>query len=501
MSLETALAERLAAELAEVRPRDGAWADLRAALETDPPVALWYRVWDRGLSRRQFLRAAAAAAGSLALPGVPAAPAPLVGLPGAPAAPVPERRSAGYGAPLPYEPVHFDAGAGPPTVYLPGLGFTSDRAAAASDRPVSVTVGRLTLTVHHLAWVEGAAWVDAELAGLPDLDLRDLRQPQLEDASLAVTNGGGSARAATGWQASGFGPDEQGRMASRTLRRLTGVRLGPGEAEVALGGPRLPRGLTARVRLRPAAEVGLPAERLSTASATVRGVTVGVADAAMGADPTVLRLIVSGLSEPWYAQIGARFGRVHDRRGRNAVHELLLRDAEGREYLEEPSLQPIRHDPNLLDDVAHFPRVPPDARGLRLVVPALTVTGVRGTCRLTVPIEGLRLGSKRPVALSGVLAGFPVRVVALELLERDGGLALALDTDLGPPVDGRLLVSPGMVLVDGENRGVTFHWAAGHGERAEVIEVPVPPSAGSSIVLTLHTPAVEVQGPWVVPLG
>ena len=93
MSLESVLAGRLAAELAEVRPRDGAWTDLRAALEADSPVPLWHRVWDRGLSRRQLLRAAAAAAGSLALPAMPAEPAAPASPPHAPAWPAPDART------------------------------------------------------------------------------------------------------------------------------------------------------------------------------------------------------------------------------------------------------------------------------------------------------------------------------------------------------------------------------------------------------------------------
>lgn len=56
------------------------------------------------------------------------------------------------------------------------------------------------------------------------------------------------------------------------------------------------------------------------------------------------------------------------------------------------------------------------------------------------------------------------------------------------------------MLVNGEHRGVTFRWAAGRRERADVIEVPLPPDAGSSVELTFPAPAVEIQGPWVVPL-
>ena len=144
--------------------------------------------------------------------------------------------------------------------------------------------------------------------------------------------------------------------------------------------------------------------------------------------------------------------------------------------------------------------MPADAEGLELVVPAVTLHGMQAECQLEVPVADLRPGSKRPVELTCALGPFPVRAGQVELVERDDGLFVALDVDLGPVVDGRLLVRPGVVLVDGVDRGLTLHWAATRRERAEVIEVPLPPSPGASVLLTLQSPVVELQGPWVIPL-
>ena len=116
-----------------------------------------------------------------------------------------------------------------------------------------------------------------------------------------MRSSGGQALAEAPWLVSALGPGDAGGMTARTLVRLEDVSLAAGEAEVVVAGPHLPAGLAVLVPLRPAARVGLRASRLSQATATVHGVTLGVVDAALGTDPAVLRMTVSGPSEPWRA--------------------------------------------------------------------------------------------------------------------------------------------------------------------------------------------------------
>jgi hypothetical protein len=78
MSVEERLAADLERALEPVRPRPGAWAQLRSQLEESPPVPLWHRVWERGISRRQFLGGAAAAAGAALLPAPPLGETPAL---------------------------------------------------------------------------------------------------------------------------------------------------------------------------------------------------------------------------------------------------------------------------------------------------------------------------------------------------------------------------------------------------------------------------------------
>src|SRR5262245_27442359 len=157
MSVEERLAAGLERALEPVRPRPGAWAQLRSRLEESPPVPLWHRVWDMGLSRRQFLGAAATAATAALLPAPP-----IAGAPTPPEPPPPWYPSRGQAQRSIWHHPAAEAGKSrnlpvfaPPTpyehdLYLPGIGFRRPRG-MASRRPVSAVAGGLALTVHRVA--------------------------------------------------------------------------------------------------------------------------------------------------------------------------------------------------------------------------------------------------------------------------------------------------------------------------------------------------------------
>jgi hypothetical protein len=144
MSVEERLADGLERALEPVRPRPGAWALLRSRLEESPPVPPWHRVWDLGLSRRQFLGGAAAAASAalLSAPPIAEAPTPPEPPPSWGAVPrwdVPRGQGEGWiehhPAPGGGKPRNLPVFA-PPTpdehdLYLPGIGFRRPREMAS----------------------------------------------------------------------------------------------------------------------------------------------------------------------------------------------------------------------------------------------------------------------------------------------------------------------------------------------------------------------------------
>src|SRR5215472_279559 len=498
MSVEERLAADLEWALEPVRPRPGAWARLRSRLEESPPVPLWHRVWERGISRRQFLGAAAVAAAAALVP----APS-IAGAPPSPEAPPPWGGRtpwrvppvAGQGSIVHHpgggDPRHFPVFR-PPTqdehdLYLPGIGFCRPHG-MASRGPVPAAAGGRTLTVHRMAVLGTGTWLDVEVSGVvpgPGSS-RGIRF----DVSLLAD---GEVHVA------GLGPIhnrwDDGRMTVRTVARLGPLRPDLAEVEVIVGGEQIGGDLHALVPLVPAVEAGLMATRLTGAAATLGGVTVSVPRAVLGTDPTVLLLEVRTPPPHSHVWIGSRIAI----RGRG--DELTLLDADGREYLEEPTVLGFSHDPAVIGDVAFFPRLPPDATGLRLVVPTVTVAAFEGEAELRVPLAGVRPGGAVPLGLDVAFGGDPLRVVAAELWELATGRLLTLRLDLGPRRQGRLLLGPGQVLVDGEDRGFRGRWSGPGHARYETIDVPLPPETPDEVSITLRLPRVEILGPWIVPLG
>ena len=81
------------------------------------------------------------------------------------------------------------------------------------------------------------------------------------------------------------------------------------------------------------------------------------------------------------------------------------------------------------------------------------------------------------------------------------GRLLTLRLDLGPRRHGRLLLGPSQVLLDGENHGFRGRWPHGLDARYEMIDVPLPAETGDMASVTLRGPRVEIEGPWIIPLG
>ena len=497
MSVEERLAADLERALEPVRPRPGGWAKLRSQLEESPPVPLWHRVWARGISRRQFLGGAAAAAAAALLPVPPLGETPALAQPEPPppwdqwAPPRPGQGSIWHLPPR--KPANLPVFR-PPTpdehdLYMPGIGFRSP-GGMTSRGPVSAADGGLTLTVHRVTVLDEGTWLDVEVSGVVPAP------GSSRGIGLDVTlraDGHVHAAAADGNRSSNSWND--GRMTVRTVAHLGPLRPDLAEVEVIVGGEQIGRELHALVPLVPAVEAGLMATRLTGAAATVGGVTVSVPRAVLGTDPTVLLLEVRTPPPHGHVWIGARIAI------RFRGEELTLLDADGREYLEEHTAVGFSHDPAVLGDVAIFPRLPPDATGLRLVVPTVTVAAFEGEAELQVPLAGVRPGGAVPLGVDLAFGGLPLRVVAAELWERDAVRLLTLRLDLGQRRQGRLLLGPGMVLVAGEDRGFRGRWSGLGHARYETIDVPLPPETPDVVSITLRLPRVEILGPWIVPLG
>ena len=131
----------------------------------------------------------------------------------------------------------------------------------------------------------------------------------------------------------------------------------------------------------------------------------------------------------------------------------------------------------------------------------MTVVASEGEAELRVPLAGVRPGVAVPLGLDLAFGGHPLRVAAAELWELATGRLLTLRLDLGARRQGRLLLGPGEVLVDGENRGFRGRWSSPGRARYETIDVPLPTRTPDVVSITLRQPRLEILGPWIVPLG
>jgi hypothetical protein len=358
----------------------------------------------------------------------------------------------------------------------------------ASREAISSVVGELTLIVHRVAVLGRGTWLDVEVSGLRH-DPAMLGGGRID----VLVRADGQTYAASAGRSRALRL-ESGRIATRIMLRLGPLRPDLAEVEVVASGELIPEDLRALVPLVPVSEVGRKAIRLSGHAATVGGVTIRAANAVLGADPTVLLLEVE-TAPAWGVWLGSRMG------GRERGQELTLRDAQGREYLEEITVVGLSHAAAVFDDVVIFPRLPADAAGLRLVIPTVTVAGHEGAAEVQVPLARLRPGEPLAMGHDLRLGSNPLRVTAAELWELATGRLLTLRLDLGPRRDGRLLLGPGQVLLDGEDRGFRGRWSGGMDARYERIDVPLPADARDVASITMRLPRVEIEGPWIVPLG
>ncbi len=55
--------------------------------------------------------------------------------------------------------------------------------------------------------------------------------------------------------------------------------------------------------------------------------------------------------------------------------------------------------------------------------------------------------------------------------------------------------------LDGQDRGFRGRWSSESPARYETIDVPLPAETPAVASVTRRLPRVEIEGPWIVPLG
>lgn len=366
--------------------------------------------------------------------------------------------------------------------YIPGLGIrTSGPGGLVARQPVSVRQGGATMTVENLlsdgtkttvqVAVTGLSAPPAAMAGAqPRLTLRDVH------GRIYVSNGWimqtmGSGRPAT------FQTETTFPALDPALRSVDVLLQGP----APLGNWQL------TVPLVPLPRAGLPAAGPGSAGVTLHGLTVAVASVVADRTQTVVQL--TGQAAP-----PVRF--VRGIGGMTGTRRLVLQDDRGRTYTEVQSRErdtPYDDHGRYVSDAA-FPPLPPDLRTARLDIPFVTVSET-GEATLQVPIAGKRVGERIPLDATLALGADALQVTDAELVDQRGERRLLVHLVAGDWHDGRKLVGPEQVAVDGQ--GVAFQYGgAGDVNQMTQLSVAVPADGSDPLTITLKSPAVAIAGPW-----
>lgn len=372
--------------------------------------------------------------------------------------------------------------------YIPGLGIrASGPGGLVAPRPVSVRQGGATMTVKNLLSDGTKTTVQVEVTGLAaPLALSATSQPL-----LTLRDGGGRSYASIGvamQMASG------GRPATfQTETTFPALDPALRSVDVLLQGPAPLGAWRVSVPLVPLPRAGLPAAGPGSAGVALHGVTVAVANVVADRTQTVVQL--TGRAAP-----PLRF--VRSLGGMTGTRRLVLQDDHGRTYTEVQSrerLTPYDDQGRYVSD-AVFPPLPPDVRTARLDIPFVTVSET-GEATLQVPIAGKHVGDHIPLDATMALGADALQVPDAELVDQRGERRLLVHLAPSDWHDGRKLVGPEQVAVDG--KGVAFQsGGAGDVDQMTQVGVALPADGADSLRLTFTSPTVALAGPWrlVVPI-
>jgi hypothetical protein len=257
--------------------------------------------------------------------------------------------------------------------------------------------------------------------------------------------------------------------------------------DVLLQGPAPLGNWQVTVPLVPLSRAGLPAAGPGSGGVTLHGVTVTVTNVVADKTQTVVQL--TGQAAP-----PLRF--VRSIGGIPGMRHLVLRDDHGRTFTEGQSQESAIPDDNqgrYVSD-AVFPPLPADIRTAQLEIPFVTVSET-GEAMLQVPIAGKQVGERIPLNATLTFGSDALQVPNAELIDQRGERRLLLHLAPSDWHDGRKLVGPEQVAVNG--KGVAFQsGGAGDVNQMTQLSVAVPADGSDILNITLKSPTVALAGPW-----
>ncbi|MGI8912697.1 MAG: hypothetical protein ACR2JY_02715 [Chloroflexota bacterium] len=181
--------------------------------------------------------------------------------------------------------------------------------------------------------------------------------------------------------------------------------------------------------------------------------------------------------------------------GMPGMRHLVLHDDHGRAYPEGRSRERTFPDAggHYVSD-AVVPRLPADVHTVQLDIPFVTVSET-GEATVQVPLTGTQVGDHIPLNATLTLGTDTLQIPYAEIIDQRGERRLLLHLAAGDWRDGRKLVGPEQIAVNGN--GVAFQsGGAGDVYQTTQVSIALPAVGAAALSITLKSPAVAIAGPW-----
>lgn len=259
-----------------------------------------------------------------------------------------------------------------------------------------------------------------------------------------------------------------------------------------------------RVPVVPVPRADLPAAHAGSRPITRHGVTIRVAYVAADRRRTAVQIMtrvppgasIEALGAPPPAGTGSLL--MHDQWG----HRYLQHSSSDEISPQGPLQIAMTDNGQIAAFDALFPPLPAVARLATIDLPMVTMTEDTGEVSFLVPVAEPRGGHRIPLRMPLQLGPYRFHVLDARIQWEGGFPELVMRLDLGGWQQGRKLIRPLEVQINGDGSSVFGHIKRAVPGQWDEIGVPLPAGSGPAVTITFHGAEVAVEGPWrlAVPL-
>jgi hypothetical protein len=355
-------------------------------------------------------------------------------------------------------------------VFVPGLGFRSADGGLALRAPVEVVRRSVSLWLGRV--VSTRERTDIDYAFDADASLMSERSAWVQ-APVSLRDSNGRIYRAGG---RGGGGGTAGRLSVHATFEMLDPRAR--RAELRVDTPLGP--WTVPFELIPLTDSDVSSAMPLDERSTDGDVTVELTALARSSEYTAIRLTATGNGSIRFVR-----GIVGGMRLAGPDAAVVLEDDALRRYKLRSPVHSVWPEAGAYQETLLFAPLSESARELKLTLGSILVELRGGDCTIAYPSE---VGDYR-------FGDFPIRLVASQPDERDPERTVIFRLESARLADGRMLVQPGRVLVDGTDVGYRVQ-RVGTTRDTRTLDVGVAHPGRERFTMALRYPVTELQGRW-----